>query len=216
MRRPWLPLLLLALLAGVPSGSAQAPAPPGAAATAPALVLTPITRAELPPQLRPLPELVRAVRWSDGAGDNVAAFSRARDEKRGDARLKIELWSGKAGSGRVLRTLKDAELGCEFDLYADFVDAALGLTDVDGDGIGELTFAYRTTCTSDVSPFALKLFLLEQGAKYALRGSTQVDTGGGELVGGAKRADPALAKVPAFSLQLDQIWARIVALNPWT
>lgn len=207
-------MLLLAPIATVPGTAAQAPASPTAEAVA--LTLTPVSRAQLPPQLKPLSELVRAVRWSDRAGDNVVAFSRALDEKRGDARLKVELWSAKAGRGRVLRTLKDAELGCEFDLYAEFIDAALGVTDLDADGIAELSFAYRTTCTSDVSPFALKLFLLEQGAKYALRGTTQVDTGGGELVGGDKRADPALARLPAFVRHMDQIWTRIVALNPWT
>jgi hypothetical protein len=204
--------LVLALLAA----RAQAEPAQVAVKATQAPKATRIEQAELPAGLKPLGTLVHALRWSDRAGDNVAAFSRTLDEKHGNARLQIELWSAKDGHGGVVRTLKDAELHCEFDLYAEFIEAALGVTDLDGDGLGELTFAYRTTCTSDVSPFTLKLFLLEQREKYALRGSTVVDVGEGEKVGGEKKLDPALRKQPAFARHLEAVWKRIVALNPWT
>jgi hypothetical protein len=185
------------------------------AAQAEAPKTTRLGKEQLPAGLKPLSTLVVALRWSDAAGDNVAAFSRSSDEKKGDARLQVELWSGKAGQGGVVRTLKDAVLHCEFDLRAEFLEEALGVTDLDADGLGELTFAYRTTCTSDVSPFSLKLFLLEQRAKYGLRGSSIVDVGGGEKVGGEKVGDPALRKLPQFARHLEAVWLRVVALNPW-
>jgi hypothetical protein len=214
--------LVLALFAAQAhaEGAPAAPKASKASKVQPEAPLAPkatrISQAELPAGLKPLDTLVHALRWSDRAGDNVAAFSRTLDEKHGNARLQIELWSGKDGHGGVVRTLKDAELHCEFDLYAEFIEAALGVTDLDGDGLGELTFAYRTTCTSDVSPFTLKLFLLEQREKYAVRGYTVVDAGEGEKLGGDKTLDPALRKQPAFARHLEAVWKRIVALHPWT
>lgn len=197
-------LLVLALGLGTRLARAEAPK------------TTRIDKAELPAGLKPLSTLVAALRWSDSAGDNVAVLSRSLDEKRGDARLQVELWSGKGGQGGVVRTLKEAVLRCELDLRAEFLEEALGVTDLDADGLGELTFAYRTTCAGDVSPFALKVFLLEQRAKYGLRGSSIVDVGGGEKVGGEKSADAALRKQPQFLKHLEAVWQRVVALNPWT
>jgi hypothetical protein len=176
---------------------------------------TRIGKEQLPTGLKPLRTLVLALRWSDSAGDNVAAFSRSSDEKKGEARLQVELWTGTAGQGGVVRTLKDSVSRCEFDVRAEFVEEALSVTDLDADGLAELTFAYRTTCTSDVSPLSLKVFLLEQRAKYGLRGSTIVDVGGGEKVGGEKIGDPGLRNSPQFSRHLEAVWLRVVALNPW-
>ena len=62
---------------------------------------------------------------------------------------------------------------------------ALTLTDLDYDNIAEITFIYRTTCTSDVSSSTQKLIMLEEGEKFALRGSTQVMGDGGEYEIGA-------------------------------
>ena len=81
---------------------------------------------------------------------------------------------------------------------------------LDADGVAELTFAYRTTCTSDVSPLTLKLLMLEQGAKYILRGSTRVDVGGGERMGGERQPDAALKKVPDFRAHAEEVWGKIV------
>lgn len=170
-----------------------------------------LTQTELPPELRPAGQLVTALAWSDAAGENVAAFWRALDENKGRARLQVDLWSRKPGKpGALLRSVKDAVLDCEFDLVAEFVEAALGVSDLDGDGLGELTFAYRTTCTSDVSPLSLKLLVLEQRAKFIVRGSTRVDVGGGELVGGEQKPDAALKRAPKLLAHANAVWAKIV------
>jgi hypothetical protein len=170
-----------------------------------------LSESELPSELRPAGQLVTALAWTDTAGENVAAFWRRLDENKGRARLQVDLWSRKPGKpGALLRSVKDAVLDCEFDLVAEFVDAALGVSDLDGDGIGELTFAYRTTCTSDVSPLSLKLLVLEQRDKFIVRGSTRVDVGGGQLVGGEKKADPALKRQPKVLAHANAVWAEIV------
>ena len=185
-----------------------------AAASEPAFERIP--QAELPAALKPAGTLVTALRWRDKGGVHVAAFWRKLDDRKGEARLRVDVWQGdEQAHGSVVRTVKDAISQCEFDLYAEFIDEALSLTDLDGDGQAELTFAYRQTCTSDVSPFALKLIVLEQRAKYAIRGTTSVDIGGGERVGGEAQIDPALRKQPALLRHAQAVWSKIVALNPW-
>jgi hypothetical protein len=174
-----------------------------------------LSATDLPASMKVLGTLVSAMRYQDRGGDHIVAFSRQVDEKAGSARLQVQLWTGTAGVGRITRTVKDGESGCEFDVHADFIEQALRVTDLDGDGFRELTFAYRTTCTSDVSPFNLKLLMLEQSAKYALRGTTRVNVGNGELVGGDNKADAALKKNKLFLRHAETVWNEIVALNPW-
>lgn len=182
------------------------------AARADAPIMEKLGESELPAVIRSAgSELVVAVGWRDAAGENLAAFWRRTDARRGNARLQVDLWSGNADKPKKLvRTVKDGIQGCEFDLVAEFVAPALGLTDLDADGTAELTFAYRTTCTSDVSPLTLKLLMLEQRAKYIVRGTTRVDVGGGERMGGEHQADAALKKVAKFHAHAESVWTKIV------
>jgi len=160
---------------------------------------------------RPPNTLVNAIGWRDVAGEHVAAFWQRIDTRGGNARLQVDLWSGKPGKPKkLIRSIKDGIQRCAFDLVAEYVEAATGLTDLDADGLAELTFAYRTTCTSDVSPLTLKLLVLEQGAKYIVRGSTRVDVGGGERMGGEHQPDAALKKASAFRAHAEEVWAKIV------
>jgi hypothetical protein len=53
------------------------------------------------------------------------------------------------------------------------------VTDLDHDGVGEVTFAYLLNCAGDVSPARLKLLVLEDGAKYIIRGSSYARPGDG-------------------------------------
>lgn len=181
------------------------------AARADAIVAHPISALELPRALMGRGELVSALAFHDASGDNVAAFYRSLDGERDGARLEVALWtSSGAREGRVLRVVRDGVPACELDLFAEFVDAATSVTDLDGDGFGELTFAYRTGCTGDVSPVTQKLLVLEQREKYILRGTTRVDGGDGVPLGGAMRPDPALAHHARFLAHARAVWARVV------
>jgi len=84
------------------------------------------------------------------------------------------------GKMNLSREITDFVEDCEFDLNMGHELDALTLTDLDNNNIGEVAFIYRTTCTSDVSSSTQKLMMLENGEKYALRGTTQVMGDGGE------------------------------------
>jgi len=89
----------------------------------------------------------------------------------------IDLNNGKM---KLSREITDFVKDCEFDLNMGHELDALTLTDLDADNKGEVAFIYRTTCTSDVSSSTQKLIMLEDGEKYALRGTTQVMGDGGD------------------------------------
>jgi hypothetical protein len=60
----------------------------------------------------------------------------------------------------VERQVQDGEVGCvSYDNVARFEPRVLDLTDLDGDGTREVTFAYRLGCVSDVSPVTVNLVL---------------------------------------------------------
>jgi hypothetical protein len=100
---------------------------------------------------------------------------------------------------------------CDYDNVTGFAEGSLQITDVDGDGVGEITFAYRVGCVSDMSPVTLKLLVLEGGEKYIIRGTTVIDFGDGDRVGGDKNVDASLKKAPAAIREhADAQWARVV------
>lgn len=66
--------------------------------------------------------------------------------------------------------MRDGVEDCEFEVTGEFLPASLAVRDEDGDAIGEVTFAYRLACRSDVAAADQKLLLLEDGERYVLRG----------------------------------------------
>ena len=67
----------------------------------------------------------------------------------------------------LLRKVYDFEKDCgDYDLFLEFIDHSIQVTDLDNNHIGEITFAYKKACISDVSPLGLKLMILENGNKF--------------------------------------------------
>ena len=157
-------------------------------------------------------KIVDAARWEDSNGDNFIVFSKwsapgkhgagfSDDADTVSAHLEAVHAVASAGATRNLRTLKDKEQNCDADLRASFLDAALSLTDLDHDGIGEITFGYVLNCATDMSSAVLKLVMLEDGARYILRGQTRVHVGGGEMMGGNHQVDAAFGNAPPSFLE---------------
>lgn len=189
-------LLITALALG------QAQLSPAQAASAPELAARPLSQKDLPAWVKPQDRLEQALGWTDKEGENVILFtSKESSRKSGEQTLRsyaltvLHLVRAK-GQVRTLRTLRDQEERCEFDLVGRIVADSVKVTDLDQDGTGEVTFAYELGCRSDVSPDTRKLVVLQGGQKYILRGESRVDVGNGEKVGGKFKADPATDKWP--------------------
>lgn len=105
------------------------------------------------------------------------------------------------------RQITDKEVHCEFDNDLHYLDKSLIISDLDKNNYAEITFAYKIGCRSDVSPIGLKLMVLENGNKAAIRGNT-IPRGFGYKK--EKVADTAFLKLPkTIQDQANKIWDKV-------
>jgi hypothetical protein len=149
----------------------------------------------------------RELRYTDSAGQHVVRFELSAittktidDLEQKTRTLRV---SDRVG-GKALWSAKDFIEPCPFDLLFELAKDSIEVTDLDDDGVAEVSFAYLLACRSDVSPANAKLLLYEGQAKYALRGTAR-DMGGG----GTFTVDPALVKgPPAFRAYAEAKWRK--------
>lgn len=167
-------------------------------------------------------DLVGAFRWTDRNGTNTLLFSAAepsRPRKPGVApedqeharTLHVDHYAGGAAPKR-LRHVQDFVEDCEFDVTGTFVQVPdeLVLTDLDADGVNEVSFGYRLACRSDVSPSTLKVLLLEDGDKYILRGQSRVKIGPEDVIGGDFAPGKAFPGAPdGFRSHAEKVWSAV-------
>ncbi len=150
-------------------------------------------------------ELKRAKKWHDASGENwLVLYESGAYIKKGStgasAKLSAILYQ-KADSGFVQKwKMVDYITDCEFDVTCSFYDDHLAITDLDSNGLAEITMVYALSCKSDVSPNEKKLIMYEGSNKYAIRGEElmvlQKDT-----IGGSWNADASFGKAPKAFLE---------------
>jgi hypothetical protein len=208
------------LLGTVASGAAPSPK------AAPEVL--PFEAAQAPKELV-AGQVVGGARWKDTNGETLLVLSEKKSQrpfKQGDIAMGEEdpvrvveltaLLGVRNGKGvRVLRKVWDASPGCAFDNTTRFLEPErLEVTDLDGDGVGEVTFAYQVQCTSDVSPATLKLLLLEGADKNIVRVTTKVQVSDTETAGGERKVDASLEKgPPAFRAHALERWEHVATLG---
>lgn len=145
--------------------------------------------------------LKEAKKWNDAAGENwlvlyeTGVFGNQQTEAS-SAKLSAALYL-KNDTGFVQQwNLNDFVNDCQVDVVCEFYKNHLAITDLNKNGIAEITMVYALSCRGDVSPNEKKLMIYEGSNKYALRGSEllimQKDT-----VGGNMKADEQFEKLPA-------------------
>ncbi len=153
-------------------------------------------------------ELQRVLSWTDKYGTNAVVFSRQKRGKTGGALVASHGRLEGDGSWTIVREFKEVIDACEFDLILEPYLGEWSITDLDKDGLGEATFAWNADCVSDVSPTTYKMLMIEDGAKYTLRGHTRVGEFGGEF-----KADPEFSNAPVgFQAHAEKAWAASVEL----
>jgi hypothetical protein len=81
---------------------------------------------------------------------------------------------------------------------------------LDKDSFAEIAFMYKLGCRSDVSYDVLKLILLENGEKYAIRGETLISLNN-EKYGGKKEIDKSFNNAPQEFLNFaNELWDKNV------
>ena len=148
------------------------------------------------------------LRWREGDHDAFAVFMTVDGGTQGSASrdLYVATYRQTGSTLQRTRTLKELSGACEFDLTAEFVPGSIALTNLDGDAEGEVTLGYRTTCRSDMGPSDFKVFILEGGEKYGIRGTTRVNIGNEEREGGEAKEDFKGAPA-AFAPHVREVWS---------
>jgi hypothetical protein len=150
-------------------------------------------------------KFLEGVRWRDKNGENVALFSEqkslSKDKLKNTTYLYVNHYTKKDEVVTKLRNIADKQEKCDKpNNLASFFTKTIRVTDVDKDGVGELSFAYALGCVDDSSELhPIKLFLEENGEKYAFRGDSAHDY----------KADASLDKAPdIFSSFLFWQWSQ--------
>ena len=157
--------------------------------------------------LLPLPssyQLKRAKKWHDVSGENWLVLYETgayieKGQSNASAKLSAVLYQ-KTDSGFVTKwKMMDHINNCELDIVCAFYDDHLTITDLDSNGLAEITMVYALSCKGDVSPNEKKLLMYEGEQKYAIRGEElmllQKDS-----IGGSWKADTAFSKAPKVFL----------------
>lgn len=120
-----------------------------------------------------------ARRWTDKRGENLLVLTETTRVGAASGGTKHLYGYQFLRAGQVWKPLwriRDAVVACEFDLELELVTESLSVTDLDGDGTAETAFAYKKTCTSDVSPSELKV-LMHGGAPVVRTQAVKVTEG---------------------------------------
>jgi hypothetical protein len=190
-----MPLVMACVLAALATAALAAVAAEGRS------IPTKEMGADLPNGVAIEGRIVEAVRFNDAGGDNLVVFSEvATDETTTETRGK-EIFGAQYVLGgerpRRLWLLTDFVRDCAFDVAADFVPGSMTITDLDADGIAEVTIVYRLACRSDVSPSTQKLIMREGQEKYAIRGTTLIRPDPSSApYGGEMAIDPSFSRAP--------------------
>ena len=175
--------------------------------------LAPVAAAALPADVRPAggTTLDKAFTFTDKNGTNYLLFSNKRTCDTGW--LFVDHYAVAAGAkkARLVREVKELVESCDRGMSLNVHDEATGVTDLDGDGYAEITFAYERGCRSEPTPNDYKLLVLENGDKYIFRGRSLIDTkdASDPTDGGDFTPDPAKGKWPAaFYKHAADVWAK--------
>lgn len=161
--------------------------------------------------------IVNGAQWVDTKGTNTVLLTMEDyvEEYDDDAEMMmaeqtLHAYHYTTRNDRTVLTwdITDFVKECEFDIILGFIDGSLEITDLDDNGIGESSFLYKLSCTSDVSPNTLKLMLHEMNQKYAIRGTTSIDLGDGlEELGGESVVDSVFSSAPeTFLMYAEKKW----------
>lgn len=167
--------------------------------------------ADLPASITYKGKPVKVMSWNDKLGDNLllltetgefaSADSTEYPDNR-DAELHVYHYVKAGSAWQKIATINDQINSCPVDIVTRFVPGALFITDLDGNGIAEATFAYQLTCTGGVDNKVMKLIMLENKKKYVIRGTTTVDMG--EKIPGTMKYE---AEIPAaFKIFMIKQW----------
>lgn len=147
--------------------------------------------------------IIDGASFKDAEGESWIALTELDNgEKNGTQNKSIYAYCfTKKGNAFFQKWLvQDNITGCDVDATCEFLPGSLSITDVDSNKIAETTFLYQLSCKGDVSPHSKKLIMYQGTDKFAIRGSSILQTPAGKE-GGDKKIDTSFANGPKALLE---------------
>jgi len=161
---------------------------------------------------------VQVVRFADAGGKYMLAMQKTEyseiteEMETKEIRLFARLYSIKDAGNKINKVweIKDSVVCTGLDIEADFFTSATSITDLNNDGLSEVTVAYKMFCGGGVDPKEIKVIMRNGMDKYAIRGESLIAVEGNPPYGGTRRVDAALLAAPkSFMTHLDKTWQAI-------
>jgi hypothetical protein len=152
-------------------------------------------------------------RWKDKRGENIIILTQSGvywedvvKAYRGGKLYAYHFIRSADSTFKEAWKLTEVVGECAFDVKCDFFANSLTVTDLDGDGIAEVTFAYATGCRLGVDPDDKTLVFYEGANLFKIKGTTSVIKGK-EKLGGAKQVEKKFDEAPdAFREFANKQW----------
>lgn len=160
---------------------------------------------EIPKDLDFRGTVVEALKWSDKSGDNILIQSisgwfpwKDYDDIGSTSYMIQDKWEiyaylfqkkrGETYYKRIWR-LYDYNECFGVDWYAGFIPKGTTITDIDNNGIAEISMPYVLICRGGMDPGTMKIIMYEGNKKYAVRGETEICVGDNPYGGDYKLSD---------------------------
>lgn len=165
--------------------------------------------------------VVEAVQWSDSLGDNIliqtvtGAFKWKdynKDESVFLMQDKSELYAYLFHKSKTEKEFSKAWRIYDYtkcfgvDMFTGFTPNATTITDLDKNGISEISIPYVSICRGGVDPGTMKIIMYEGNTKYALRGLTMLMCKGKTPYGGKFTESANLKSKTGFKEFLVKQW----------
>jgi hypothetical protein len=162
--------------AAAPAPAIDAGAPPADAAIAVAPTLEPLPAgAKVPGGMKIGARLVGGGRFTDAAGEKRVYLVARASRDRASVWVSAVHELGVGAEARRLRELTAQIDQCRAPSPTAFVDGSLAITDLDGDGAGEVWFAWIVGCGTGADPMVATQFVLEGKDVFTIRGEAAFD-----------------------------------------
>ncbi|MFV3379224.1 MULTISPECIES: M949_RS01915 family surface polysaccharide biosynthesis protein [Pseudomonas] len=169
---------------------------------------------------------IKSVHFRDRDGEGLLVLSRA-DGQATDAEteqevdkvvLKATLYGRSAdGDAFKSRWQIEQETSCPgLDLDVDFYTDVSDVSDLNKDGVAELTVASHAFCGGGIDPHDIAIEMREGQAVYSITGQSLITPAGEEPVGGEREDSASLKNAPqVLRDHMDAVWQQVYK-RPWS
>ena len=168
---------------------------------------------------------VQNVHFRDRDGEAVLVLSRLDDQVSDEETqqevdrvvLTATLYGRKDNEAFKARWRIENETTCPgLDLDVGFYTDVSGASDLNNDGVAELTIASHAFCGGGVDPQDLQVELREGTASYVIKGQSLIAPEGEDAFGGEREDGPTVKDAPPVLREhLEKVWASVLK-RPWS